>query len=349
MSPANVEHHIIRSSQLSREDNYEYWRTGIASLFDATPTDSDFDTFSADLATYNPGQFLIGKSSASPQQFHRSGALVSATAVDHLLVQLYVKGECSYNADGGYGKGVTGDIVCFDLSRPMQSYASNMDIISLVIPRQMMRLMPKVVDNLHGARVEGSSTLGVILSDYMLSIARRAPTLSQTEGQLLVESTSALLSSAFTGAVTTQFDTLTHVNLQTIQTFIERNLTNLSLSTDMIMYQFGLSRSALYRLFEPVGGVGEYIRERRLKLARLKLASVGTGRGAVSKLAYSCGFSNEDTFSRAFQQYFGIRPSEAIRDIGAAAQLKNMLDGDADNWMHNWLDKLQMRQSSKVP
>lgn len=344
MSTADVEHHVVCSSQLSREDNYEYWRTSIASLFDATPITNDFEEFSADLATYNPGQFLVGKSSASAQQFDRTNALVSATAVDHLLVQLYVKGECAYNADGGYGKGVAGDIVCFDLSRPMQSHTNNMDIISLVIPRQMMQLMPQVVDNLHGARVEGSSTLGVILGEYMQSVARLAPTMGQADGQLLVGSTSALLSSAFSGAVTTRFEALTQVNLQAIQTFIERNLTNLSLSTDMIMHQFALSRSALYRLFEPVGGIVEYIRERRLKLARLKLASVGNGRGAVAKLAYSSGFSNEETFSRAFQQYFGIRPSEAIRDVGAATQLKMMLDNHADNWLHGWMDKLQLRQ-----
>ncbi len=343
MTIENVEQQIILSSQFSREENFEYWRAGVASLFDAAPTTETLEDFRADLTSYNLGHFLIGKSSASAQRFHRSKELVAATGVDHLLIQLYVKGECAYNADGGVAKGVTGDIVCFDLSRPMRSQTTDMDIISLILPRAMIRLTPRVLDDLHGARLDGSSTLGVLLGEHMMSLAKLAPKLAGPDGKLAAEVASVLVSSGLSAAVAVERGSLMDVNLQTIQVFIERNLTNPALSADMIMRHFALSRSALYRLFEPLGGIADYIRERRLKLASLKLASVGTSRGSVAKLAYSTGFASENAFSRAFQQYFGIRPSEAIRNAEAGIRLKAELASSEDNWMQAWLDKLRVK------
>lgn len=341
MTTESIEHQIIRSQELSRDENFEYWRAGVASLFEARPTRDELSSFKADLASYNLGHFLIGKSSASAQSFHRSRELVAATGVDHLLIQLYVKGECAYDADGGLATGVAGDIVCIDLSRPMQSQTTDMDIISLILPRSMLRLTPRVIDDLHGSRVQGSSTLGILLGEHMLSMAKVAPRLTGAEGRLAAEVASVLVSSGFSAAVAAERETLVDINLQTIQLFIERNLTNPSLSTEMIMRHFALSRSALYRLFEPMGGIANYIRDRRLRLAYLKLTSVGTSRGSVAKLAYSTGFPSENAFSRAFQQYYGVRPSEAIRNAEAGIRLKIDLQAASDNWMQAWLESLR--------
>ncbi|OCW58757.1 helix-turn-helix domain-containing protein [Hoeflea olei] len=341
MTTADIEHQILLSSGLDRTANFEHWRNGVASLFEATPANGDLDGFSADLASYNLGHFLIGASSATAQNFNRSPELVAATGVDHLLIQLYVKGECAYDADGGIGKGVAGDIVCFDLSRPMRSRTTDMDIISLILPRAMIRLMPRTIDDLHGARLDGATPLGVLLGEHMHSMAKVAPRLAGPDGSLAAEVASVLVSSALSAAIAAENGTLMDSNLQAIQVFIERNLTNPALSTDMILRQFAMSRSVVYRLFEPIGGIANYIRERRLLLAKLKLASVGTGRGSVARLAYATGFPSEDAFSRAFQQYYGIRPSEAIRNAESGIQLKRRMEFAEENWMQPWLDKLR--------
>ena len=343
MTDNQIEYQLIRSSDLSHEENYERWRIGVSSLFDAAPATDGLDGFRADLASYNLGHFLIGKSSAVAQRFHRSNELVAATGVDHLLIQLYVSGQCAYNADSGLAKGVAGDIVCFDLSRPMRSHTTDMDIISLILPRAMIRLMPRVIDGLHGARLDGTSTLGILLGEHMMTMAKLAPQLAGPDGKLAADVASVLVSSGLSAAVAAERGTLMDSNLQTIQVFIERNLTNPALSTEMIMRQFALSRSALYRLFEPLGGIADYIRERRLKLALLKLASVGTSRGSVAKLAYATGFASENAFSRAFQQYYGLRPSEAIRNAREGIRLKADIGFQESNWMQTWLDKLHAK------
>ncbi len=335
---------IIRSAAMSREDNFAQWHSGLASLFEAKPLDGALDRFSADLATYNLGSFLIGHSKASPQSFKRDAGLVSAVGVDHLLVQLYVNGDCEFSADGYETRGKTGDIVCFDLSRQMQSRTTDLETISLVVPRQLVRLAPKTFDTLHGAVLDGETSLGILLREHLLSMAKVAPRLGAPDGKLATEVAAVLISAGLSAAVTGQAsDTdLVGTGLQAIQSYIERNLVDEHLSAEMIMRHFGLSRSALYRTFEPLGGIAEYIRDRRLNRALLRLSSVGSGRGVVAKLAYMNGFSNEAAFSRAFRQRFGMNPREALAEAEKRAASGRATDLTQDNWMQAWLHGLSV-------
>jgi AraC-like DNA-binding protein len=52
-----------------------------------------------------------------------------------------------------------------------------------------------------------------------------------------------------------------------IKAEIERSLTDPALGPQALLDTFGITRSTLYRLFEPSGGVAAYIAKRRLRLA----------------------------------------------------------------------------------
>lgn len=342
MASEVIEAQTIRSEHLSPGENFDRWRNAVSSLFTVSLPQDDPKDFKADLASYNLGYFLIATSSASAQHFRRSEQHVAAAGVDHLLIQLYLDGECRYDADGGHALAHAGDIVCFDLGRPMSARSSDLDTVSLVLPRSAIRLAPPVVDGLHGACLDGSSSLGILLGEHLKTLVRIAPRLAGAEIAKAAEAVSAVVSSGLSTAVAAERAPLTDTDLQAIQVFIERNLADATLSADRIMRHFALSRSALYRLFEPIGGIAEYIRERRLKLAFLKLGSVGTARGSVARLAFATGFSSEVAFSRAFQRRFGLSPSEAIRNSQAGGRLKTALGANNDNWMQDWLDNLRI-------
>ncbi|WAP71367.1 AraC family transcriptional regulator [Jiella pelagia] len=74
----------------------------------------------------------------------------------------------------------------------------------------------------------------------------------------------------------------------------------------------GLSRSTLYRLFEPFGGVAAYILERRLEQAYRALGDSRDLR-LIGTIAHGLGFAGESQFSRSFRQRFGRTPSEVRR------------------------------------
>jgi len=102
----------------------------------------------------------------------------------------------------------------------------------------------------------------------------------------------------------------------------------------MLCSAFGLSRSALYRLFAPLGGVSDYIRRRRLERARLALNGASLERGGIGKLARRFGFSSDDAFSRAFKARFGVAPREA-------AQIRVLAPAEpGDDSLEAWLRRL---------
>lgn len=331
---------IIAAERRSAEENFAEWRAAVASLFAPTAENGDVSRFRADLSTYHLGRFIIAKSSASPQSFLRSNELVEAVGVDHLLVQLYLAGACSYDADGAKGEARAGDTICFDLSRPMHAVTTDANIVSVILPRALVHLNPCVIDTLHGARLDGCTSSGALMREQLTAMARVAPALSQSGGDLATEVASTLISSGLSAATALEQEARQDADLHSIQVFIESHLADPKLSIEIITAEFALSRSALYRLFEPLGGVVDYIRERRLKRAALRLSSAGRGRGAVARLAYMSGFASESAFSRAFTQRFGLRPSEAIGRLDGSIKHEAAAIKRPDNWMQHWLERL---------
>ena len=78
----------------------------------------------------------------------------------------------------------------------------------------------------------------------------------------------------------------------------------------------GVSRSALYRVFEQQGGVARYILDRRLTAAHRVLCDADETR-RVGEIGAAFGFASDQEFSRAFRNRFGYRPSDIRREAGA--------------------------------
>lgn len=89
--------------------------------------------------------------------------------------------------------------------------------------------------------------------------------------------------------------------------YIDAHLGECELDERMIRVAFGFSRPTLYRLFQALGGVARYIRERRLWLAHRHLQRHPGC--SLTWLLYEVGFASERQFQRAFQARFGMSPA----------------------------------------
>ena len=104
------------------------------------------------------------------------------------------------------------------------------------------------------------------------------------------------------------------VGIQNAIDYIENNITE-ELDYELIAKESFSSSFHFQRVFSILCGytLGEYIRNRRLTLAGTELAH---GKKKVIDIAYKYGYDTPESFTKAFQKFHGIAPSQA-RSNGA--------------------------------
>jgi len=103
--------------------------------------------------------------------------------------------------------------------------------------------------------------------------------------------------------------TLEDVFIKNIKNFIESNLYDQSLDIHSICKEMGLSRSQLHRKIVALTGksASKLVNHIRLDKAKEKLKDDSQ---TISQVAYSCGYTDPNYFSRLFKARFSLSPSE---------------------------------------
>jgi AraC-like DNA-binding protein len=104
------------------------------------------------------------------------------------------------------------------------------------------------------------------------------------------------------------------VLLQRARRLLQRKLFDADFRIDGVARELGVSRTRLYRLFEPYGGVAHYLQRRRLIDAHAVLADPCDQRRIVDIAEQRC-FTDGAEFSRAFRREFGYTPSDVRTGI----------------------------------
>jgi hypothetical protein len=146
---------------------------------------------------------------------------------------------------------ITGDITFVDLSRPMRTVGS-IDTICIGFPRSMLDPLVKDADALHGL-VLSQTPLGRLAAAHLDALAAEIGHMNMTEAAIAAEATAALLAVCASG--TPAFSEPARIRARpalivTICPYIEQHLPEAP-TADSLARHFGLSRSTLYRLFQP--------------------------------------------------------------------------------------------------
>ncbi|MBK8808172.1 MAG: helix-turn-helix transcriptional regulator [Bacteroidales bacterium] len=91
--------------------------------------------------------------------------------------------------------------------------------------------------------------------------------------------------------------------------FVNYNISNELLNTNMVADQIGMSRTQLWRLFKTKTGksLKDYIKDIKMQKAATMLM---TGKYRISEVSDYVGFSDPRYFSRIFIKEYGITPTE---------------------------------------
>ena len=323
--PSSLPSTVFTTDVLQGEQRFEAWRSSIAVIFDVAPLAHDgLDCFKASVTARHLGALLAGDLHFSSQQFSRSAARVARDGVDHYLVQWYRSGGFVGQHDGHVDMQVrAGDITVFDLGRTQRTHAAPSHVLSLVVPRETLdeALGGAALTDLHGAVLRHGTVLNGLLSDYLRSLHQRLPEVTLAEAPAVVQATAQMLAACLRPNQRTLAqarEEVQGVTLARIQRHIAQNL-GTPLSPELLCRTFGISRSLLYRLFEPLGGVAHYVQQRRLARAFHALANPANRRLRVAEIASRTGFASEAHFSRAFRAAFGLTPSDVRATAGRAS------------------------------
>lgn len=287
---------------LAQHERLAAWRD----LFGASyKVEADPASFAAEARLAQFDGMVVHAIDAGAQAVSRTQAQIRRDGLEHISLHLNHAGY-EFRSARGDGRMAAGEISINDVARPFErSIASECGSIVLSLPRDAVeRVAPD--RELHGAVLSGS--VAKLLAAHMQMLVSRMNELPGGAARRLMEASVAMLGAALVpGAADSR--SLDAARMLAVKRHIRQNLSRLPLGPESIARDLGISRTKLYSLFEPEGGVARYIAVRRLAAAAEALRDPLDFR-PISALVVAFGFGSASAFSRAFRSRYGLSASD---------------------------------------
>ncbi|WP_051960850.1 helix-turn-helix domain-containing protein [Devosia riboflavina] len=308
-SPADrVPSYAFSTAAVEARHQFDAWVSIMRPLVAMEPKTPHDKGFRAQSLAWDMGALALTHTVMPALDFRRDTSRLRADAVDHWLLVAPRRGVMRSEAGHRAGAGL-----CYvrSMHRISAGSTTDFDAVALVVPRDFCPAGAQGLDALHERHV--ASQLGGLLADYLHSLRRQLPRLSADHLPAVATATRAMLVACTApgrDALAEAMPALQATQLERAKRLIRQNLLSPRLTVRELCRQLGMSRTALYRLFEPMGGVVQYIRLARLQDAHRALSS-GADMRPIHEIAAERGFLEPSEFSRAFRRQFGYSPSEA--------------------------------------
>jgi AraC-like DNA-binding protein len=318
--PSTSEHGLVftqfDSGELAPADRFDFWQYRLTDAFRLSMPDAAAPSqLQARSSVWMLDGLMLTPRTCTPHVLTRDAHTVRTTHLDHYKLHLRAEdGQSRMVAGETRHLLKRGEFVITDMARPERLEMDAGATLAVFVPRDALdALLPQPLD-LHGVAPTGACA--GMLVDHLIELTRQMPHMRPQEVAGARLATVHLLAASLVPTVATLAVARPAVEdalRRQVCRYIEGHLTDETLDPQTLCGRFRVSRSMLYRLFEPLGGVVNHIKERRLARVHTVLASAPKWQ-SVSRIAESHGFKSATHFSRAFREQFGYRP----RDVQAA-------------------------------
>jgi len=270
---------------------------------------------------------------------HARQSRVQADGFDHFVVTLVVSGSQIVDMAGAEPQPAqAGDVILTDMLKPSRTEVDEAVLVTVSVARDLIEAaLGTHILNAHGRIV--TSPRSDVLADFMTSLAHRAPTLDPAAVPGLCRAFIQILGATWHSARPSPRSQALQQEMaqrDAVDRYLAVHLSDRSLSAESLGAAVGLSRSALYRLYERQGGVSRYIQAVRLDALRAALdEGIAT---PLATLATAHGFATESHMSRAFSATYGTSPG-AYRMAALAGAEGRRVELARRRW-NGWMMKL---------
>jgi AraC-like DNA-binding protein len=284
------------------------YRQNIGLLYNVDFTPEAAARFFSRAVTYQLPTAMFASVESVAQTLTRGPAEI-ARGGDQFLIYVQVEGELDADYAGRERKIRPGDVALVDYSREIVSRATDFRIMYVMVARDRVP-PPLLAPSVHGTVFPGTSGAGRLLYRTIETLLQTADALTLAEADAAVDALLIMAAGTLESVLTREFGSSPSgsAQLERVLAFIDRHLATPELSAAFVEANVPLSRSSLYRLFEPHGGVASAILQRRLERAMKLLLSDSASKPPLRAIARALGFRTQEQLSRAFRARFGVTP-----------------------------------------
>lgn len=296
------------------------YRSMIAGLFDATlPEGGDVHGFAHHSVIWQGVHASLHHSRGSAQELHRGSDQI-ALGADQVMIYGQIAGHVDYRAGDKLGRIRPGDVMIYDHTRALSSIATDYENVVLILDRDVVPLA-LLSPQAHCMHLMAETGLAAVLHAGLRALEANAEKLGAGAFEAVALALAAIAADPIRAEIerdeTVRASHASRLRLKAAA-FIDVHIADRTLRPIRIGTHLGLSRSALYRLFEPYGGVRMVIMNRRLDRAVRVLLDDPDSHRALGEVALRHGFPTMAHFSRLFSDRFGTPPSQYCSLVQAA-------------------------------
>ncbi|MGI4876422.1 MAG: AraC family transcriptional regulator [Janthinobacterium lividum] len=311
-----VAHSRLDTSLVSESEQFTLFKTALGVSLDTERlSGGDEHPFEAKLDAWLIADMMVTAGRQDASRIIRPTERIMRDGFDYVTLMHLRSGSVEGEA-GGQIHCLAGQIMVLDARKAMDLRTTDNENIGVRMSRLALTDRRVEPARFHGHVIGGMS--GMLLANHLIALVHHAPALTLVDAPFVARATASLARDCLAEA--TAGNTLPPLGTADARdraaTYIEANLAMIDLSLARICEAVGATRSSLYRSFP--GGVGAYIRERRLTLAHQSICNPDEHRG-IAEIAYASGFEDASYFSSLFKQRFGY-PASALRRAGGGGR-----------------------------
>ncbi|MBB3456061.1 AraC-like DNA-binding protein [Rhizobium sp. BK313] len=327
---------------LARPDQFAAWRDSFSPMLELADADPTTAYFGGRQKLWDLGSLVLAQISTDSLSFSSLPGYVRRDPLDHWTMTVLRWGQIRTDAGRGAFAAGPGEVQIHSLGRSFNGAVDKSEMLVLFVPRD---LSVETAATLGSAEFSTLGTgMGGLFSDYLTDVANRLPTLTQTDLPGLVAATRAMILACVSPSadhIEAAEGPIANVLLERARQLVHSRLLDPKLGSELVRRELGVSRTRLYNLFEPFGGVMHYIQHRRLLSAYAALTDPNDRR-LIFQIAEERAFSDGAEFGRAFKRAFGYSPSEVRNRGGGGVPIRpNLNDCPSEERLGMLLRRLQ--------